>query len=100
MSVLVKFPDILENDNSRIFRLERGHAKPTAKEICALCLVYGRSVEHLFRLTTRSLIAPLKKRLSQIPPEPANWSRQHDRRLDTLNGLHHRLRELGYEEEA
>lgn len=87
---------LLGVDRSRISKLENGHATPRPEEICALCLIYGRAVDSLFLLTTHSLIAELRQRLTIMPEEPNAWERKHDARLDTLNGLQQRLSELSH----
>jgi len=92
---------LLGVDEARVSRLENGHAKPTALELCTLSFIYGRRVEDLYRLTTREVIVTLKRRLDSLPAqEPANWTRKRDQRLDTLNGLHERLREFTKQDHA
>ncbi len=88
---------LLGVNKCRVSKLENGRATPRPDELCALCLIYGRAVDHLFPLTTRSLIEEMKQRLDRMPEEPKAWERKHDLRLDTLNGLHQRLRELSHE---
>lgn len=88
---------LLGVNKSRISKLENGRATPRPEELCALCLIYGRAADHLFLLTTRSLIGEMTERLARMPEEPKAWERKHDLRLDTLNGLHQRLRELSLE---
>jgi transcriptional regulator with XRE-family HTH domain len=82
---------LLATTQSRISRLENGRARLRTSEIITLCMIYGRDAEHLFTNATRSIMPKIQKRLGNIPPEPSNWQRKHDARLDTLNGLFNRL---------
>lgn len=91
---------LLGKTASRISRLERGRSKPNALEVISLCLILGKAPDVLFRLTTKSVLKDLHMRLASLPPEPRNWSRYHDKRVDTLNGLNFRLRELNKDDDA
>ncbi len=78
----------------RVSRLENGKARIKADEIAALSLIYGQDPTRWLHHLTRRVARPLKERLAEMPPEPSNWAASHDARLDTINGLAHRLQLL------
>lgn len=87
---------LLGVDGARVSRIETGASEPTGSEICALSMIYGKTTDVLFPCSSRSIGKSLKNQLADMPPEPRNW-RGHDARLDTLNGLAHRLQVIASE---
>lgn len=84
----------------RVSRLENNKARISAEEIVALSLIYGQAPSDWLSHLTQCIAGELKERLSNMVEESANWSQWHDARLDTLNGLAHRLRSLNNTEHA
>ena len=84
---------LLEVDPARVSRLENGHSLPSTRELCKLTLIYGKVPDHLLSRATCSTAPELKERVESLPPEPLGWEKR-DQRLDTLNALAERLRDL------
>jgi transcriptional regulator with XRE-family HTH domain len=85
---------LLDCNKERVSKLEHGKARTATTEIIALGLIYGQSIDGIFRQTAKAIIRKLKQQLTTMPCEPANWSKHAQNRLDTLNGLTYRLQAL------
>ena len=85
---------LLGCNKERVSKLEHGKARTAISEVIALSLIYGQSIDGMFRQTAKAIVGKLKDQLATMPSQPANWSKHAQNRLDTLNGLAFRLQEL------
>ena len=84
---------LLDCSVERISKLENAKARISEDEFIILSLVYA-DISAWGERSLQALLPGLKRRLSQMPVEPAQWAHAHEARLETLNGLTHRLQTL------
>lgn len=82
---------LLACGKERVSKLESGKARLNIEEVISLCVIYGRSVEHMFAALAHAVCEGIKDSLASIPCEPSNWDGKHEQRLETLNNLAYRL---------
>lgn len=85
---------LLGISKSRLSKLENGFARPKTSEIIGLALIYGKTIDSLFRLTSNRLTDKLKRNLAELDFEHDPDKYASKKRVDTLNALVGRLRAL------
>jgi len=91
---------LLETSAARLSKLENGYARPKVREIICLSLIYGRSIDELFTLSSSPLTDKLSHNLSKIDFSGNPENQSHKVRLDTLNSLVTRLQTLNEKHHA
>ena len=84
---------LLDVHPSKVSLLESGKALPSIKDICALSLIYGRSIESLFSDIIANTNRQLLERLRTMPEAPTRWLGSFNRR-NTLSAVADRLETL------
>lgn len=84
---------LLATQRTKITRIEGGKALPTAYDIAALSLVYGKSYDALCRSIFENAARDLKGRLITLPTPPSSWVVRFNR-TNTLDNLEVRLQAL------
>lgn len=90
---------LLDTTTARLSKLENGHARPKVRELICLSLIYGKTLDELFQLSSSRLTQRLRLRLSEL--DFTDTSRGHDPqvRISTLNTLAELLGQITDEED-
>lgn len=83
---------LMDVHKTKISNLERGHQRPSVKDICTLSMIYGRSFETLFAGIFSEVRAELSGRLVGLSEPEPNYKRRFNR-SNTLSSLEDRLKD-------
>lgn len=82
---------LLSINTARLSKLENGYARPKVREIISLSLIYGKSIDELFLLSSSRLTEKLKANLATLDFTNEEGAKGGRQRLDSLNALSERL---------
>jgi transcriptional regulator with XRE-family HTH domain len=88
---------LLGTSTARLSKLENGYARPKVRELICLSLIYGKTLDELFQLTSSRLTVRLRTRLSELDFTDAPRGKDRECRMTTLNTLAEVLRQLNDE---
>ncbi|WP_298362539.1 helix-turn-helix transcriptional regulator [uncultured Litoreibacter sp.] len=85
---------LLGTSTARLSKLENGYARPRVRELICMSLIYGKTLDELFQLTSSRLTDRLKTCLSELDFTQAARGQDQQARIATLNTLTDTLRRL------
>jgi len=82
---------LMDVHKTKISNLERGHQRPSVKDICTLSMIYGRSFESLFAGILTEVRAEIAGRMGGLSDPEPHYKRRFNR-SNTLSSLEERLK--------